>query len=279
MNQATSVIKVKLDGNHSNYHCGSAAAWQSLSSFIWESGCILVDGNDYDILVVNGEGTMHHNSAGFMKKMQLLESALARGKRAHLVNTVWQSNGHNFDDVLPKLSSIAVREILSQTELRDEHGIDSHVFLDSSYFCDLDDQAEYVDLQGAIAVTDFYSAEMHEFVRITSRWADRLVYLDMRQQSWSSLIRTLRTASLLITGRHHAVYAACRANTPFLAVSSNTHKIEGLLATAGCRIPVLDSIGGLKDQLGRMDSYREAFAEMFQWMSSQRPWSLSCPEP
>lgn len=56
--------------------------------------------------------------------------------------------------------------------------------------------------------------------------------------SWRRAVASLN----LITGRQHAVYAACKARIPFAASEGNTHKIRGLIKTAGVEIPIASLI-------------------------------------
>ena len=50
----------------------------------------------------------------------------------------------------------------------------------------------------------------------------------------------------LVTGRHHGLCFAIITNTPFLVMSSNSHKIEGLLADMGIGLDRLISKSALE---------------------------------
>jgi hypothetical protein len=59
---------------------------------------------------------------------------------------------------------------------------------------------------------------------------------------FADVVETLKSVELYVTGQHHGVYAAGLAGTPFVALASNSHKIESLLEWAGlqfalCREP------------------------------------------
>jgi hypothetical protein len=79
----------------------------------------------------------------------------------------------------------------------------------------------------------------------------------------------LKTARLLVTGRQHAVYAACRARTPFLAVKGNSHKIEGLIAMAGADISLLDSPHEIPAALSDVEAHRAEYDRLFDWLEAQ----------
>lgn len=52
-------------------------------------------------------------------------------------------------------------------------------------------------------------------------------------QSTADFLRTISAAEGVVTGRFHMVTLCMITGTPFMALSSNTHKIEGLLEQAG----------------------------------------------
>jgi hypothetical protein len=72
------MMRLRLAGDHSSYHCGSAAVVQTIAT------------------MVNGEGSMHHGGGAFVDKTRLIKAAVAAGRPAHLINSVWQDNPHQF---------------------------------------------------------------------------------------------------------------------------------------------------------------------------------------
>jgi len=264
-------LKIRLIGDHSSYHCGSAAAFSVIRREVLRHGDI-VEGGSFDLLIVNGEGSMHHGSNGFRRKMKSISQAIDKGKEVALINTVWQANPPEVRNYLEVCRQLVVREILSAEEMR-SLGVHPKVSIDQSYFFPIEND-EFIDFKGSIVFTDFWSREFDGFVRLNSKWAQRFDYIDMQSMTWSTLVRSLRTASLLITGRHHAVYAACKARTPFLALQGNTHKIEGLIATAGISIPVFRSFSEIKADIMWPETRLPAYEALFDWMELQRPWSL-----
>ena len=54
--------RIRLAGDHSSYHCGSAAVVQIIATELRRHGEI-VTGDEHDGVVVNGEGSMHHGAA------------------------------------------------------------------------------------------------------------------------------------------------------------------------------------------------------------------------
>lgn len=221
--------RLKLHGNHSKEHAGCAAVWRVMNRQAFLNGWEVVESDDYDALIVNGEGSMHHGNRGWGKKMKVLREALDKGKDAYLLNTVWQKNPR--DDILKNLSGISVREVLSANELKEKHGISARTCPDFSYF---NFSSDFGKPTRGIACTDYWTGRTWGLLGYGE-------FIDIAEMTWKDFVETVAKYELLVTGRHHGVYAACVAKRPFLAIKGNTHKIEGLIASAGAKIPVADS--------------------------------------
>ncbi len=261
------MTRVRLVGDHSSYHCGGAAAWEVISGWAARQNLEQVQGQDeFDILVVNGEGSMHHGRPTFHRKMRELEAAVSRNKATYLVNTVWHNNPNDYDEVLAKLAGVYVRDSLSFVDLLENHGRTSHRSVDLSYFAAEHRVTEAPDFAGRAVRTDYLSAAIGDFVDMTHPELTPLPIHSLKANSWSSYIAGLRTASLLITGRHHAVYAACRARTPFAAVEGNSHKIRGIIHSAQVSIPIASSQDHLPDLSEWALHNHDEFERLFDWM-------------
>lgn len=266
-------MKIRMIGDHSDYHCGSAAAFQAICAEVRRHGRIVdVDDSNYDLLVVNGEGSMHHDSKLCRDKISHIQNALDTGRRAVLINTVWQDNSRKYAELLVRCDHVVAREVCSAYELANI-GIQAEVKMDLAFSCEIED-VEPIDFNGAVLVTDFYSKEFGTFARLTGKWAEKFVYIDLREWTWSRLVRSMASASLLITGRHHAVYAACKARLPFLAMEGNTHKISGLIQTAGSNVPVFHNFSDLKSNILWPRKNYSSYNDLFHWMHRQSPWQL-----
>lgn len=266
--------KIRLLGDHSAYHCGSAAAFQAISAACRKAGSLVEHDEVFDILVVNGEGSMHHDSVTCRKKLLEIELALDAGKAVYLMNTVWQDNSPEAARILDRCERVTVREQLSRKELS-RIGVECDVALDQSFFLPVDEAAPATDFSNGPVLTDFYSRDMGTFAKVTTQWTWSVPYVQMHEWTWHSLVRSLRSAGVLLTGRHHAVYAACRARVPFLALKGNTHKIEGLIASSGVDIPVYDAYADLLKAYRSRQWLRHDYEALFGWMDAQKPWELS----
>lgn len=269
-------LNIKFVGDHSEYHGGCAAVTDYMVKLLQPAGQ-LVTHDDYDVLVINGEGSMHHNSSHFKQKMNELGQAVGRGKPAYLVNSVWQENAPSFADiVVGQLGRLVFREQASQNDFLQRLSGNTAVRLDVSYSADIDESAVFTDYQRDIVLTDFYSTEFGNFVRYTGGYLTRYPYLDMMSGiSWSSMVKSLRTASVLVTGRHHAVYAACRARTPFVTLKGNTHKIEGMIQMSGLPIPVYEKPQQIGEGIRWARRNKAVYEAFFDWMDAQPRLTLA----
>jgi tetratricopeptide (TPR) repeat protein len=231
-------------------------------------------GHDYDVLIVNGGGSMHHDSLGCLRKIGELEEGVLRGKPVFLVNSVWQENSAATASILPSINHIVVRETASQQDLARNHGIDAVVRIDVSYWAELDEKASFTDHAGAIVATDFFSREFNAFVRPSEGPLAKYPYIDLYAGNWSTLVKSLSTAKLLLTGRHRGVFAACRARRPFVALAGDTHKIEALIAMSNLPIPVCKRAGELPDMIKWALKNEALYARFFTWLDDQPVFRL-----
>ncbi len=264
-------------GDHGEEHCGCEAVTEVIQTLISQRGVIVGPKDEFDALVVNGEGSMHHGRKNFISKMQEIRLAQERGKQTYLINTVWDSNPRGYDDCLANLDGFWVRGAASARDLRDRHGMRVPHFIDLSYFADIDETVPFVDLKQAIMVTDVYSPQFG-FVWMPKSKTKGWVNIDMRKHSWSSFVASLRTAKLLITGRHHGMYAACRARIPFIPIAGNCHKFEDLLESAGVDIPIAQDLADVTTLVKWALSNQREYEKLFAWMEQQPQWTFNDTE-
>lgn len=266
----SSMTRVRVTGNHSAIHSGCAAAWSGLRTAVQLQNVELTDTDNFDVLVVNGEGSMHHGRPTFKSKMRALDEAISRGRRGFLVNSVWQENPSTFDNVLNALDGVVVREVKSQADLAERHGVLARTSIDLSYFAPVEQGGSFQEFNNQIVVSDFLSVELGDFVRVTGGPLSKHAYLSLSDGAWDYIVRSLRTCRLFVTGRHHGVYAACRARVPFIALRGNSHKIEGLMLSAGVNLPVCRSIAELVERANAWNGDLTEFERLWRWLDSQR---------
>lgn len=223
-----------------------------------------------DAIIVNGEGTMHHDRPVPHSLLNIIRNAKKLGKKTALINTVWQSM--TLDDEMKEVlrdTYISVREVLSQQELAKDD-IQADVHLDLSYFNNV---PEKVTPQREYVVGKFFSQADYRPRNITS--------VDIFKHDWNSIVNLLRHTDWFITGRHHELYASCKARCPFSALAGNTWKNEGLAKTAG--VELLFARGDISHSeipkfVDQCKERRMEYEKLFNWMERQPKWTVSILE-
>lgn len=276
-------MKVYLVNDTSAFHCGSWAVTDYLKRTIEAGGHTLRLERDKlaveedalaeaDLVLVNGEGTLHDDSQRSIRILSLLGRAQAEGRGTAICNASWWNMTGEFDAVLRRLDYFGVREAASAELLRSRHGVQPHLHLDLSFFHTVPHTQPQRSRR--IACTDFYSPEFQCFVRPTGGPLARFDAIDMRQVDWQDMLEQVAGTECLATGRHHATYAACRTRTPFVALPGNIPKIEGLIAWSGIAIPMARVPADLQGLLAGYRRHLRAYADLFDWMQGQPPWTL-----
>lgn len=271
-------MRVRLLGDHSAYHCGSQAVWATARRLLSQVAELVEDGEEHDALVMNGEGSMHHGSPAFHAKMRQLAHAQSRGLRTFLVNTVWQDNPPTHDATLAALDGLIARGEASRRDLAQRHAAPAAAALDLSYYEPIDETAPALDWSGRVVVTDVW-AEEFGFAFLSADQMRDWVRVDMRTLSWSSLVRSLRKADLLVTGRHHAMYAAARARLPFVPVRGNSHKFLDLFAATRAPIPICRGLREIAGVVGWARRNRAVYERLFDAMAATAPPDLLAARP
>jgi hypothetical protein len=270
-------MRFRLVGDHSELHGGCAAVVRVLTATLNRVGRIVAEGEDHDVLVMNGEGSMHHDSTACRQKLRQIETAQEFGKATWLVNSVWQANDPDCDRILRRLDGFWVRGPVSAADLRARHGLDVPWGLDLSYFDPVETVPAPIDFGGETVTTDLWHSPFGGFVRPTAGALAALPYLDFAALSWNEAIASIATAGLLITGRHHAMYAACKARRPFVPIAGNTHKFEDLLRAAGVAVPVCSTWAEVRRAREWLARNPSEFERLFDWMDRQPNWSFGEP--
>lgn len=220
-----------------------------------------------DLVIVNGEGTIHHNRPAGRDLLEIASVARERACSTALINATWAENSPKFARLASQFDLISVRETTSQAELADQ-GVTARVIPDLALYAHTPTGERH-----GIAVTDNViastSVALHKQMTQLGAQPISLLYgrrspievarnlrryqLDpqARQHGWRAIfgaafddwrmqsddrdgfLRTLAGSELIITGRFHAMVLSLGAQTPVIAVPSNTHKNAATLRDAG----------------------------------------------
>lgn len=259
-------MRVLVYNDTSEYHYGCKEVMSYLYDELKSAGHELSDSfSQCDAIVVNGEGTMHDRQNTAVVILDVMARALRMNKKVALVNSVFQNMDLTDTEVETlKNSYVSVREVKSQQHLA-EYGIEADVHLDFSYWRNPIFEKKTID-------TELVCGEM--FFRPPYRQKQDFKRVNIFNDTWIETIDTIRSAEWFITGRHHEMYAACIAETPFVVLQGNTWKNEGLLETAGVNIPTVHgySMDDIVDECWQECKVAEAngeYEKLFEFMRNQ----------
>ncbi|MFT5064800.1 MAG: hypothetical protein ACJAXK_001409 [Yoonia sp.] len=222
-----------------------------------------------DLLIINGEGTLHHGSRRGRWLLEAAQAVKEAGGKVALINALWQDNPADWTALVQDADILSCRDSRSMAALslatgrKDVRFIgdlsmseplptatvprDGIVFGDSVHaaitarlaeLCNTIPNAEIVPVTSSLK---FISPHLKGL-----RKTARTVYAGLKQRRYLSknasarflnnqddYVTMLNTKALCVTGRFHAVCLAIATQTPFVAVNSNSWKIEALIEDIG----------------------------------------------
>jgi len=191
----------------------------------------------YDIIIINGEGSFHHNKTH--KPAQGIyycaEEFKKIGKKVFLINTVI----HEITYDLSIFDAIFTRESLSS---QGEH----KVVNDACFYNILDNSK---NKENYVLFLDSVLPEVNKkILKEYESYAGEKKYIKMDENKFDldKFIKVCQNASCIITGRYHGVVFSIMCEKKFIALESNTHKISGLLKD-------LDLLQNLTDDLSDLE--------------------------
>jgi hypothetical protein len=254
------MTKVCILNDTSRFHFGSATVmqqifrsmenldWQILASFFGNSFMFdraepLLDESlleRADVLVINGEGSIHHDSTMSLYLLDTIEKY--RHKKICLVNTLWQEMSAASEEKLQHADLVIARDHESHRALSGFYRGSLHLAPDFSSR-DIPPPVPMQD-QG-IVFGGFYWNQHAKTAGIAKssialRDMAETSVIDITRENWHVTVNKLRNAKLLVTGKFHEVMAANVARCPFLFCPVTTHKIELIGEFSGMRLKPLD---------------------------------------
>lgn len=266
------MAKVLLLNNTENYHSGCKA----VIDFYRKQFCqhelsfhnSQTEFKDFDVVIVNGEGTMHHNAKAADHLLDQLIEAKHYGCRTLLVNTVWQHNP-DFIDKLSHVDYISVRDIKSKKDIQSKIDRPVDLCIDYSYFVYKRVESSPKTLMLTAGNRMNYPNTKPKRPKISDIGEDSRA--DIFGQTWIELVDTLAQSRLFVTGRHHELYAACVARCPFVVLEGNSHKNSGLIETACVFIPCLGmdaTAAEILEAIDRVRYYEEEYQRLFDFLEN-----------
>jgi polysaccharide pyruvyl transferase WcaK-like protein len=205
-----------------------------------------------DFIIVNGEGTCHHCAGNALKLLCFGE------KPKILINAVWEKM-YFATGILDKFWYISVRESRSYNEIRK--------CIPEERVCIVPDLSFYST--GSIRMHDIGFSD--SVMDIRKRFMEENNYFPMQVEATHpdlyAYVNWLKSLDLYITGRFHGVCLAMMLKVPFLAIPSNSHKIEGLLEDCGCSDLIITSKEEIVQKRARA---KELVLQAYQYAESAK---------
>ena len=260
-------MNVLLVNDTSNFHCGSASVVDTITAVLADHNIIslsckvpAIDFDSWDAVdhvIVNGEGTLHNNRQGAISILKLAESALNAGCTVSIVNSIWQNMDAHWKTVTDRLTVWSVRDPISQQYACQDFGRLPSLCPDYSWFEPVDITKSNKNLTGVGgSLNGLLYPNWHDYHRV-----------NIFESTWNQLVNHCAECNVLISGRHHELYAACRAGIPFVALDSNSWKNHALAYHGN--IPVLEHLPETFIEIEKfVSTYKDQYSKIFNWMHS-----------
>jgi len=224
-----------------------------------------------DIVICNGEGTIHNSKPRAIHLMKVLEYAQKQNKATILCNTSWFNMTNEFDHVLKRLNQFSVREKLSAEILENKHNVKPEIFLDISYHYKCEHQVKE-ERKIRFLKTDFYSKEFNCFVVPNGGSLEHIDFFNMKQYNWIETLNKFSDVRVVLTGRYHGLIACLKTKTRFIVYPGNTDKIDGLLYWFGNDTALIKNYKLLLSSAKLSHRNLNYYQELFHWIEERKPW-------
>jgi polysaccharide pyruvyl transferase WcaK-like protein len=226
-----------------------------------------------DLVIINGEGSLHHSRPYAESLLEVIPYAKGLNKQVVLINTIWQDNSEQMSTYAKEADLIFVRDKTSQKELSQQGVTSTFVpdmtfysnyeyrenkpkgiaITDSVYpkvtkECfnySVKNQATFLPITEYITRNKIQAIGLKKFLKITlyksllkvfgPKLPIRTYYKGLLHSyaTPSEYIKRLEEHSLVIAARFHTVCFCIQNQIPFIAISSNSHKVQALINDSG----------------------------------------------
>ncbi|PWW02075.1 polysaccharide pyruvyl transferase [Hoeflea marina] len=233
-----------------------------------------------DIIVINGEGTLHHGSRHAEKLLRVVRHPNRKSIPVVVLNALFQDNPPEWDHLLAGMSLISVRDSRSFAELKGRYPGELHQTLDfslyepfvagssvertslivgDSVFTDVTEELATLSDKSAadifLPIVRTIKSSRPQLSPARRRIREAVIFMHrivfgLRHpkarfcQDEFDYLTELSKGELHVTGRFHSVCFSLLTLTPFLALSSNSWKVEALIEDLGLSS---DRLMALKD--------------------------------
>jgi hypothetical protein len=264
--------------------------------------------DDADLLIVNGEGSIHHNYRNGLALLAIADAAASRGKRVVLLNATLQAMDEELlKYILPKFAAVQVREPLSLAYIKPLYAgatcaadvavldIDRMTFptgskrssrclISAGILADRPTVTALLRAAKSAGLNPTYLSIGKAEAAIATPVCEAHGAEHVTAESVGDLPGLLSQFEVSISGRHHLNLFLMRAGIPFVPLPSNTWKIEGTLNYLQHPASLCSRISELEDRLAHLrdtrqdfiDSGQDAFARAAATLADTRGRNLRC---
>lgn len=223
-----------------------------------------------DAIIVNGEGTIHHNRPAGRILLEVTELAEQHRIPAFLINTTYQDNPPEFKQYLDKFAAIFVREGESAKELAkiavpstvvpditlsydyQPHSERKHIGVSDSSITPIskklfalcrENDALFLPVlrsskyDGVFSLTELLRDVKFELTKLKLKLTGSEDYLQLRnlyvKKSIKQFFDAVASCHAVVSGRFHVICFCILTDTPFLGIDGNSHKIQSMIKDIG----------------------------------------------
>lgn len=198
-----------------------------------------------ELVVLNGEGTMHHGARRADELLSMCVHAKEKGMNVAVINSVWEENPGAMVQALRQADLIHVRDNFSLKSLPEKFPAKVTPDVSIKPFLNIMRKGKFPPPQYKIAVMDSVLPKVSTALLDFSEHGKfpffampegnlrntRNTVAERSGRIWPRLLQLtdVMMAQAWVTGRFHGLIAALCAGLPVCVLSSNTAKIEGFL--------------------------------------------------
>ena len=222
--------------------------------------------NNYDLVLINGEGTIHGKSNSDKSKVNeiikfislvkkkykvpivIFNSTIASIQKRHLkilnlVDKIYVREKYSFNYLRQnKVKSTILPDFLSLLVLKNKKKNKEIIVTDSSKIKTTQKLFGYANYKNYTYLPILYNNYLRFFRFFIIKFALKLkivflieVYLSLKNLHLKNFLKKISKANHVITGRFHGIFICLALMKPFYTFESDTYKIKGLLEMIGLK--------------------------------------------
>lgn len=266
-------------------------AWYARKATMVDDRDLAQKFDDAQLLVVNGEGSIHHNLPRALALCALMALAAERGLKVALVNATLQGMsrdllrtafaGVDFCHVreaasletvkpiipdafaLPDLAVLALRTLPAPFRTA-AHRASRDCMITPGVLASEATIRALIEAVRAVGLTPWYlligdGGERRTATQVCDH--EGVAMVDAGTRDLESLMGILSHSGLAVSGRHHVNIFLMQCGVPLVPLPSNTWKIEGMLASTGYPLAPVARPADLTATIARADAERESLSQ------------------